>query len=428
MAEVPSGTSPALSVVIPAYNEAPNIEPCYRELVEVLARRRPLVRGRLRGRRLHRRHAETIRRLARADPRVRLVRLRRNAGQTAALDAGFRAARGAVVVTMDADLQNDPRDIPKLLAALPGQDAVCGWRVERHDPWTKRLASRVANRVRDRFTRDGVHDTGCTLKVFRREALQRLHLYRGMHRFLPALLQMEGMPGDGGARVPPPAAGGGLQVRELGASLGGPRRPVGGALDGAAEARLRDRAGGAVRRPLALLAVIGVAAVVAIEAVPFYTDWLWFQEVGYVPVFLRDRRDPRRAPDRAGSRHLPVHLAQPPSRRAGAAAGRLLGARGAARAAEPGRPGADPPALADPGGRRPRPLGRGLRERRVADRPALPARAAVRGLGPPVRPGRRPSTCSSSRSGGGRSAGASRSSCSRSSRRRSSTSSGGCSS
>jgi hypothetical protein len=93
---------------------------------------------------------------------------------------------------MDADLQNDPRDIPKLLAALPGQDAVCGWRVERHDPWTKRLASRVANRVRDRFTRDGVHDTGCTLKAFHREALQRLHLYRGMHRFLPALLQMEG--------------------------------------------------------------------------------------------------------------------------------------------------------------------------------------------------------------------------------------------
>ncbi len=192
MAEVPSGTSPALSVVIPAYNEAPNVEPCYRELVEVLAsdgRSFEVVfvdDGSTDG------TDETIRRLARADPRVRLLRLRRNAGQTAALDAGFRAARGAVVVTMDADLQNDPRDIPKLLAALPGQDAVCGWRVERHDPWTKRLASRVANRVRDRFTRDGVHDTGCTLKAFRREALQRLHLYRGMHRFLPALLQMEG--------------------------------------------------------------------------------------------------------------------------------------------------------------------------------------------------------------------------------------------
>ena len=70
---------------------------------------------------------------------------------------------------------------------------MCGWRVNRRDPWTKKIASRVANRVRDRFTRDGVHDTGCTLKAFRREAVQRLHLFRGMHRFLPALLQMEGL-------------------------------------------------------------------------------------------------------------------------------------------------------------------------------------------------------------------------------------------
>jgi glycosyltransferase involved in cell wall biosynthesis len=192
MAETPGGASPALSVVIPAYNEAANVELCYRELVEVLeAEGRPFEvvfvdDGSTDG------TAEALRRIARADGRVRVVRLRRNAGQTAALDAGFRAARGAVVVTMDADLQNDPRDIPKLLAALPGRDAVCGWRVDRHDPWAKRLASRVANRVRDRFTRDGVHDTGCTLKAFRREALQRLHLYRGMHRFLPALLQMEG--------------------------------------------------------------------------------------------------------------------------------------------------------------------------------------------------------------------------------------------
>jgi glycosyltransferase involved in cell wall biosynthesis len=137
--------------------------------------------------------AAALRRLAQADPRVRLLRLRQNAGQSAALDAGFRAARGAIVVTMDADLQNDPHDIPKLLAALPGHDAVCGWRVDRQDPWTKRVASRVANRVRDRVTRDGVHDTGCSLKVFRREALGRLRLYRGMHRFLPALLQMEGL-------------------------------------------------------------------------------------------------------------------------------------------------------------------------------------------------------------------------------------------
>jgi glycosyltransferase involved in cell wall biosynthesis len=192
MAEAPSRASPALTVVIPAYNEQANVEPCYRELAQVLEHHGQSFEilfvddGSTDG------TGDVLRRLAGEDPRVRVLRFRRNAGQTAALHAGFQHARGAVVVTMDADLQNDPHDIPKLLAALPGQDAVCGWRVDRRDPWTKRMASRVANRVRDRFTRDGVHDTGCTLKAFRREAVQGLHLYRGMHRFLPALLQMEG--------------------------------------------------------------------------------------------------------------------------------------------------------------------------------------------------------------------------------------------
>jgi glycosyltransferase involved in cell wall biosynthesis len=180
-------------VVIPAYNERANVEPCYRELVDVLQAHGQSFEvvfvddGSTDG------TGDVLGRLTDADPRVRVLRFRRNAGQTAALHAGFQAARGAVVITMDADLQNDPHDIPKLLAALPGQDAVCGWRVDRHDPWSKRVASRIANRVRDRFTGDGVHDTGCTLKAFRREAVQRLHLYRGMHRFLPALLQIEGM-------------------------------------------------------------------------------------------------------------------------------------------------------------------------------------------------------------------------------------------
>jgi dolichol-phosphate mannosyltransferase len=192
MAAPAPAVPPAVSVVIPAYNEEANVEPCYRELAAVLAATGQPFEiifvddGSTDGTR------EALRRLTREDARVRVLRLRRNAGQTAALDAGFRAARGAVVVTMDADLQNDPRDIPRLLAALPGHDVVCGWRVDRRDPWTKRVASRIANRVRRAITGDGVHDTGCTLKAFRRDALKRLHLYRGMHRFLPALLLMEG--------------------------------------------------------------------------------------------------------------------------------------------------------------------------------------------------------------------------------------------
>jgi glycosyltransferase involved in cell wall biosynthesis len=181
-----------LSVVIPAYDEAANVEPCYRELVPVLeALGQPFEvivvdDGSTDG------TWAVLGRLAREDGRLRVLRFAANAGQTAALAAGFRAARGEVVVTLDADLQNDPHDIPKLLAALPGNDAVCGWRVDRQDPWGKRVGSRVANAVRRRVTRDGVHDTGCMLKAFRREALVRLPLFRGMHRFLPALLRAEG--------------------------------------------------------------------------------------------------------------------------------------------------------------------------------------------------------------------------------------------
>jgi glycosyltransferase involved in cell wall biosynthesis len=181
-----------LSVVIPAYNEEPNVEACYRELVEALE---PLGRpfevvfiddGSTDG------TFDVLAGLVVRDRRLRVVRLRRNAGQTAALDAGFHASRGATVVTMDADLQNDPRDIPAVLAPLATCDAVCGWRVDRQDPWARRVASRVANAVRAGVTGDRIHDTGCMLKAFRREAIEKLRLYRGMHRFLPALLLLEG--------------------------------------------------------------------------------------------------------------------------------------------------------------------------------------------------------------------------------------------
>ena len=187
----PAGV-PALSVVIPAYNEEANVGPCHAELAGVLGGLgRPFEivfvdDGSTDG------TFAALRAIIAADPRVRALRFRANAGQTAALAAGFAAARGDVVVTMDADLQNDPADIPRLLAALESADLVCGWRVERRDPWTKRVASRIANRVRARLTGDGVHDTGCTLKAFRRAAVPRRHLYRGMHRFLPALARIEG--------------------------------------------------------------------------------------------------------------------------------------------------------------------------------------------------------------------------------------------
>src|SRR5262249_33895214 len=133
-----------------------------------------------------------LRRRRAADGHLRVVSFARNAGQTAAMDAGFRRARGAIVVTLDADLQNDPGDIPRLLADLEGWDAVVGVRKNRRDSFVRRVSSRVANYVRNRLSDETITDTGCSLKAYRREALTRLVLYNGMHRFLPTLLRMEG--------------------------------------------------------------------------------------------------------------------------------------------------------------------------------------------------------------------------------------------
>ncbi len=126
---------------------------------------------------------------------MRVIRQARNAGQSAALDAGFRHARGDIVVTLDADLQNDPADIPLLLARLEaadGADVVCGVRARRRDSWVRRASSGIANAVRNRLTRESVADVGCTLRACRAEYLRRVPAWNGMHRFLPTLLRMEG--------------------------------------------------------------------------------------------------------------------------------------------------------------------------------------------------------------------------------------------
>ena len=130
---------------------------------------------------------------SRRDPRVRVLRFEKNAGQSAAMYAGLHAARGAIVVLIDGDLQNDPADIPRLLAEIErGADLVCGYRAQRKDTLVKRLTSRIANFVRSRFTKDGVRDTGCTLKAMRRECIGALVPFKGMHRFIPALVKGAG--------------------------------------------------------------------------------------------------------------------------------------------------------------------------------------------------------------------------------------------
>jgi len=132
---------------------------------------------------------EVLLRLRAGDPHVRIVRFRRNFGQTAAMAAGFEHSRGSVVVTMDADLQNDPADIPRLIEELEsGYDIVVGWRKQRQDGfWIRRLPSRVANVLISKVTGAEVHDTGCTLKAFRRELVENLPIYAEQHRLLPVL-------------------------------------------------------------------------------------------------------------------------------------------------------------------------------------------------------------------------------------------------
>ena len=124
---------------------------------------------------------------------LRAVRLAENSGQSAALLAGFRAARGKIFITLDADGQNDPADIPALVAQLDSCDLCCGTRVRRQDVWSKRIGSRLANAVRNRVLREKIRDTGCTLKAFRAEWARDLPMqFRGLHRFIPALLAMAG--------------------------------------------------------------------------------------------------------------------------------------------------------------------------------------------------------------------------------------------
>ncbi len=186
------GSAPELSLVIPVYNEDENLEPLVREIAAALEPGSRSYEILLVDDGSTDRSPEVMAGLAAADPRIRRIRLRRNSGQSAALDAGFRFARGPIVVTLDADLQNDPADIPRMLAELSRADVVCGIRANRRDTWTRRISSRIANGVRNRLTHERVTDVGCTLRVCRRELLVGLPLFTGLHRFLPTLLKMQG--------------------------------------------------------------------------------------------------------------------------------------------------------------------------------------------------------------------------------------------
>ena len=189
------GQTPEVSVVVPLFNEADNLLLLYHALHHAMA---------LSGRRWEvifvddgstdSTYAVLCDLHAQEKARVRVLRLRRNFGQTAALSAGFEAARGPIIVSMDGDMQNDPSDIESLLKTLDdGYDVVSGWRVHRQEGfWLRRLPSRMANWLISRITGTHLHDYGCTLKAYRADVVKELRLYGEMHRFIPALISGNG--------------------------------------------------------------------------------------------------------------------------------------------------------------------------------------------------------------------------------------------
>ena len=179
--------------MIPVYNERESLAPLLAELGALRGKVPPFEvvtvdDGSTDG------SVDELRRLRPEHPELHLVAFERNAGQTAAFAAGFRAARGRIIVTLDADLQNDPADVPALIAELErsGASAVVGYRANRRDTGWKKIQSRIANGVRNWLNGETIRDTGCSLKAFRAEAVKSLPLFAGMHRFFPTLVKLQG--------------------------------------------------------------------------------------------------------------------------------------------------------------------------------------------------------------------------------------------
>jgi dolichol-phosphate mannosyltransferase len=181
-----------ISVVVPVYNEEENLPVLIPQIAEVL---KPLGKtyemifvddgSKDQSRPL-------LKKMALEYPQIRILGFKKNCGETAAGAAGIKEARGGIIITIDADLQNDPKDIPKMLDYLKEYDMVTGWRQKREDSWVKRITSRIANRIRNRLSGEEIQDSGCTFRAYKRECLQEIKLYKGMHRFIPTLVKMEG--------------------------------------------------------------------------------------------------------------------------------------------------------------------------------------------------------------------------------------------
>jgi glycosyltransferase involved in cell wall biosynthesis len=180
------------SIVIPIFNEIENLPQLFEEIILVMRKTAEpyeviCVNDGSTD------HSPTyIQKFAQDHPEFKLIHFRKNQGQSAALYSGFLKAAGEYVITMDADLQNDPADIVKLIEYLPQYDMVTGWRTNRHDTWLTRISSKIANGIRNKLSRENINDTGCSLKIMKKSFLDSIKMYKGMHRFLPTLMKLEG--------------------------------------------------------------------------------------------------------------------------------------------------------------------------------------------------------------------------------------------
>lgn len=183
----------SFSIIVPVFNEEDNLPVLFEELRKAVSGLGKQWEVLFIDDGSSDRSLEVIKDLAAKHAEVRYVSFVRNCGQSAAFAAGFRYAKGDVVITIDADLQNDPADIPAMLREYErGHDMVIGWRAKRQDTFAKRIASKIANAIRNRLSHETVKDTGCSLKVMRTDLARRLPMFTGMHRFLPTLMKMEG--------------------------------------------------------------------------------------------------------------------------------------------------------------------------------------------------------------------------------------------
>ena len=181
-----------ISIVVPVYNEEGNLPILIPKLMEVLDGLGKPYEMIFVDDGSTDRSREFLKEKASHYPQIHVLGFRKNCGETAAGAAGLKEARGEVVITIDADLQNDPMDIPRMLGYLRDYDMVTGWRQKRDDSWVKRITSKIANAIRNRLSGETIRDSGCTFRAYKRECLQNLKLFKGMHRFMPTLVKMEG--------------------------------------------------------------------------------------------------------------------------------------------------------------------------------------------------------------------------------------------